>query len=507
MIKTPDIMTIYNGLDCCNTLEVYLNFWKELAEDSKYLDTYNFTMDLIEPLMFIMSRGILVDHTSMQEMRTSIVQEIEQKQKELNELAGRELNPLSPKDCQTYFYIEKDIKPYVKRTASGESRITCDDLALARIARGTEKRAGLREASLIQSIRGLQKLKGTYIDIKFDSDGRFRTSCKPRGTRFGRISSTKTLEGTGMNMQNLPPRFKQFLIPDPGYMFMEFDKRQAEWVVVAYQTGDANMISAVETGSDVHAYTGSLIYKVPYQLVEKENNFVGHETNPDEILLLRRKIPELFHYSNLPRQWSIRQAGKRANHSLNYDESYIGFSLMNEIPEAESKKIIQAYHDIYPNIRSNYRAIQQKLRKDRTLVNCFGRKYKFLDKWGPTLFRAAYSFIPQSTVPDLLNRGMIEIYHETEFEPVRSIELLAQVHDSILYQVPTKLGAQQIASVATFIANKLNPTMEYSGRKFQIATDLKIGWDWKNMDAVNLDDPSILEIQIAHIINQKGVQT
>lgn len=178
----PDLNFLtYNATDAACTLEIQQSIWDDLAPD--YKPAYDMTLDLLEPLMFMMTRGIKVDFAALEETKVDIVQQAKEKQEELNRLAGRELNVNSSKQMQQYFYVEKGIPPYYN-----EGQVTCDDLALQRIARGTAQRAGLREASLVQEIRGLQKLHGTYLDIDFDPDGRMRCSYNPRGTKFGRLS-------------------------------------------------------------------------------------------------------------------------------------------------------------------------------------------------------------------------------------------------------------------------------------------------------------------------------
>jgi hypothetical protein len=69
----------------------------------------------------------------------------------------------------------------------------------------------LKEASLVQEIRRLNKLLGTYVDVTLDEDSILRCFYDPRGTWGGRLSSSKTLWGTGLNMQNLHPAFKYFI--------------------------------------------------------------------------------------------------------------------------------------------------------------------------------------------------------------------------------------------------------------------------------------------------------
>jgi len=480
---------IYNGMDACATYQIWEEFWPEMTVDSNMYNTYRFTMRLVEPLLYMMNRGILVNSEALSKAAFDIESDIAEKQAKLDAMCGRPLNVNSSKDCQAYFYGTKRVRPYTKINAKGDSVITTDDAAMARMARGWAKSAGIPEAALVQEIRGMKKLKSTYLDIVVDPDKRFRSFCNPRGTRMGRISTSKTFENTGMNMQNLTERFKSYLIPDPGMMMISFDKRQAEWIVVAYQSGDANMIKIISEGRDVHAATGSMMYGVSEEIVKLEDQAVKHETDPNVIRGLRQQIPELAGLHGLPRSMSIRQAGKKSNHGLNYDEGVYMFALTNEIIQAEAKIMIDKYHAIYPGIRHNHAAIQTMLRKDRCLTNCFGRKYHFLDDWGPNLFKSAYAFIPQSTIPDLLNLGIMEIY-ESEDSYLKRGELLAQVHDEALYQFPLDLGAPGLGYIIRVIAEDIfNPIMEYGGRSFQIPTDVKVSLhNWSDMTKLELDD-------------------
>lgn len=464
----------YNGLDTTCTFEIRDKFWPEFeASDNDF--AYRNTIGIYEPLMFMMERGIRVDFEALERTKRHVVEERNRAQEELNELAGRTINPLSPKDCQTYFYIEKGIKPYTNHKTGN---ITTDDLAMQRIARGTAGRLGLREASLVQEIRGLQKLLGTYLEIDFDSDGRMRCSYKPRGTKTGRLSSSATIYGTGTNAQNLPPEFKQFLRADEGYCLIEMDKRQAEWVVVAFLSEDANMLDVYYNDKDPHTHTAHLMFGLDPEVIKKEAKLIGNTTDSDYIAEVRAEMAtELALARFLPRTMSIRQCGKKSNHGLNYDEGYSTFSLLNEIEIPEAKRVIELYHSIYPNIRQRYyKRVEADLARDRTLTNCFGRKYRFLDAWGHDLFKAAYAFLPQSTVVDGLNQGMQEIYHDNS-KPLINAELLAQVHDSILLQLPIA-DLPLLHKAIQMCDAHTSCDMTYYGRTFKIKTDFKIGMNW-----------------------------
>ena len=248
-MKMDESFLRYSALDSACMIEMHDKFWPMLANG--YDATYKMTMDLLPVLTYMQTRGVKVNHLLMADTKREVLESAADKQRELDELVGHSLNVNSSKACANYFYIELGLPTIMFPKTK---KVTTDDMAMQRLVRGTAKQPGLRQAKLVQEIRGLQKLYGTYLDINFDADDRLRGAYNPRGTKFGRLSSSKTVFGTGMNFQNLPQEFKKFLVADDGYVLIEVDKKQAEWVVVAYFGNDANMIKAIKEGVDVHCH-------------------------------------------------------------------------------------------------------------------------------------------------------------------------------------------------------------------------------------------------------------
>lgn len=472
----------YNAIDAAATIEIW-NSIKSDLDTRGYYKAYDMTMSFFPALMAMQTRGICVNATAMEQTKIDITNKRLALQEELNQLCGFELNCNSPKQCAQYFYVTKGRPTYYNK----DGGVTTDDKALQRLARGTAKMPGLREARLVQDIRGLVKLYGTYLDIDFDADGRLRCSYNPRGTKFGRLSSSATVFGTGTNLQNLPQEFKKFLVPDPGYFLWEIDKRQAEWIVVAYLSGDANMISVIESGDDPHIHTAHLMYGIPKDVIAVDAKLLGGLMDRDEVRKRRQDNEKTMAYvSTLPAAMSARQIGKKSNHGLNYDEGFNTFALQNEIEIAESKRIVALYHKIYPGIGHWYEATRNQLSKDRTLTNTFGRKIRFLDAWGDTMFKSAYSAIPQSSVGDCTNIGMRDIYDSdlTSLTGGTNLDILAQVHDSVLMQVPLSiLSDDHFISVVKRCYGFMESEMEYNGRRFKIPTDSKVGMNWAGFHA------------------------
>jgi DNA polymerase I-like protein with 3'-5' exonuclease and polymerase domains len=291
-------------------------------------------------------------------------------------------------------------------------------------------------------------------------------------------------------------------------LFVNFDKAGAEWVVVAYLSGDARMIDVIESGKSPHLVTGALISGCPEDLVLAEHKLIGDINDPYQIEELRATLsplsnPDYF----LPRSMSIRQAGKKSNHALNYDEGYRVFALYNEMEEGDAKKIVDFYKTrAYPGVPLYHEAIRRELKNEhRTLVNCFGRKVVLRGAWDAKLWKMAYSFKPQSTVVDMVNKAMA-LWYDAPERYMQPLDLRAQVHDSLLGQYVLSGRRDQYVDLARAcqdIDRFISPRCTYSGRDFTIKTDVKIGLNWQAMYPVRLHkDPKVMATEIENTWEQ-----
>uniref|UniRef100_A0A6M3IN71 Putative DNA polymerase n=1 Tax=viral metagenome TaxID=1070528 RepID=A0A6M3IN71_9ZZZZ len=441
----------YNATDSLMCAEAFPKQLKKLEEQNN-IPTYERQRSIIPPLVYMQERGIRADIEGMIKRNKKVSVEIEELQEQLNSVAGKELNANSPKQLKEYFYGSLGHKAYVNRKTHSP---TTDDNAMKRLAR-----KGVEEARLVQRIRKLVKIRGTYIPIdedgrltKVDEDGRIRCSFNPVGTRYSRISSSENIFGTGMNMQNWPHGLLKYLLFDEGYIGYRIDLSQAENRIVAYVGNISQMIDAFESGIDVHRLTGSLIFQKPIEEVTTEDGTcaLGDGTHSE-------------------RFWA-----KKANHGLNYDLGYRNFALLYELPERQAMWIVDRYHMAYPGVRNNYHALVKRLlREGRTITNLMDRRTLFMDQWGDKLFKEAYSCIPQGTVGDVINeRGVNYVYYNQEI--FSSVELLLQVHDDITLQIPKSIGWGEHARILLDIKKSLEtPLTTYDHRKFIIPADITV---------------------------------
>lgn len=453
---------IYNAKDSAVAIESFpliINEIKELKDES----TYKRQNGLIEPLMYMQERGLRVDSAGMQAESQRLDKVINEASDVLNSMVGYQINPNSNKQLTDYFYIKKGLTPYINRKTGAW---TLDEKALKRISR-----KGFQEASIILDIRGATKMKSTYLDVTLSADGRLRGSFNPVGTVSGRLSSSANIFGEGTNLENLPATLQQFIYADNGYLIFNTDLSQAENRIVAYIAPVPEMIDAFERKLDVHRMTAALIFNKPMSEISDVDGScsIGSGT------------------------YSERFWGKKANHGLNYDLGAETFSLYYEIPKKEAEFIVNRYHLAYPGVRLYHGWVQHAIQSTRMLTNCqpFNRTRLFTGRLDHELFKSAYSFIPQSTVPDIINEwGLNYTYFEPSLSPV---ELLNQVHDSIWYQIPIHAGTQVMADCLIRIKQSLEQPISFRGRTFVIPAETKVGFKLKKKEMLDLKITTVTE--------------
>ena len=449
----------YNGMDTIATAAAHPR-QIEILMNQGNMETYDRQRKLIKPLIYMMEKGIKLDVAGMVEFKEKEQKELDVLTEVLEKEVGHEINHNSPQQIMHYFYKELNIKPYKKKNSKGQWVETSDVDALKRISR-----RGYKAAQIMLDIRSLSKRISTYLDIgKVDKDGRYRSSYNPVGAETGRLSSGETIFGTGGNQQNWPHDLLRFFLFDEGYIGYSFDLSQIENRLVAYVGGVIEQIRAFETGIDLHRLTASIILGKPYDEVSSED---GSSPLGDG-------------------RQSERYWGKKGNHATNYDVGYPKFALKNELPESDAKHILELIHRGYPQIRGGYHLIiQQMLKKNRTVENLMGRRRLFLGPIIPSYpnvpkgacqdtFRKAYAHLPQSTTADKINEHGIEYiyYNQDLFAP---IELLTQIHDSIVFQIPLSVPWIEQAKMLLLIKKSLEQPLFWHGTEIPTPTDLSVG--------------------------------
>ena len=244
-----------------------------------------------------------------------------------------------------------------------------------------------------------------------DFDNRLRASYSLTTTTTGRLASRMNIFRTGTNLQNLPPEFRECIIPRPGYCFTEVDKKQAEAMIVAYMAHEESMkFEFNRPGGDIHTKNATVIFGKSW------DEIVADKVNKNK---------------------SMRYFAKRMVHGWNYK---LGVRttmdlLAVEFPdstftESDVKEMRRRYFEMYPAILEWHERVIAQLRATSVLINPFGRRRHFMGRPDDDMDRKGIAFLPQSTCVDDLNRGLVRV----ERRLPDSATIIAQTHDSGLFE-------------------------------------------------------------------------
>lgn len=451
---------IYNGLDCCVTLEV-LHALKP-SIDNLTGNVYTFSRDLQAPVLEINMRGILVDIEERDRLCHQYEGQIARVQEQFRRLIcegvglDREINWNAP-DQLKYLFYEVMKLPEQKHM----KKITTNRNALEKLASLYLDAEPIVNHILFckDKIKKVQVLK-----TKVDSDGRLRTSINIAGTDTGRVSSSfSEFEESGGNFQNIEEGLRKVFIADKGMKFAYIDKEQAESRAVGAICWNrfraSTYLDAAESG-DLHTAVSRLVWRnLPW---------TGD-------LKLDRAIAEEPYY----RQHSRRHMGKVLGHLTNYEGQPFIARQHTKIPIEPIKEFQMVYFEAFPEIPEWHRWTKKVLWDDGFLINLMGRRRWFFGRRSePETQRKAIAYDPQGSVADILNRDMLNVWR------LNIVQLLLQVHDAILVQYPEEKEDELIPQVLA--AMRTEAPLE-AGRSLLIPNEVATGWNWAKATADNPD--------------------
>jgi len=366
----------------------------------------------------------------------------------------KDFNPNSHVQCWHLFYDILGIP--VQKNKKGEE--STDEFVLEKIARRWKQYAGLVDTIL--AVRGIKKQIG-FVNSRLSSDGRFMSSFNVGAAWTGRWSSSKNPYREGSNLQNISERHRRMFMADPGKEMCYADLEQAESRTVAYDAEDEAYIKAHLSG-DVHTYVCRMLWPDLDWTGDLTKDKVVAKANPPW---------------DLAPGHTWRFAAKRCQHGLNYGLSPQGIAAWAHIPLAEAKLVYERYFTEFAGVYGWQRAIAKMVKDQQALVNPLGRRCRLFGRpWDAHTYRQGLSFIPQSTVGDVLNLSLWGVWKNCD---PQLIQLLGQVHDAILCEFD--IEARDEAVVA--LTEHMTIPIPIKGRTMTIPVEIAIGRNWGHRQA------------------------
>lgn len=449
----------YNCMDCLVTKAISEPIITDLKENRHWDFYQKLPHRLIHPLHKMSVRGVRADRDFRNRLRSTYRKRTERLRRAINKVippadieaaqapikslkkAERGIfNPGSDTQLRNLLY---DVWKLPKVWEKGTKSPKADEAALRKLIDKDKGKHWKFFAYQLQ-FNKLDILYNGPLSAELGEDGRIRCSYNIAGTKTGRLSSSAAPDGTGTNLQNQPPAMKAMFLADEGHVMVQADLKQAENRVVAYLAQEPRMIQAFEDGVDIHRRVAAMVFRKAEADISKQE----------------------------------RQLGKKIGHASNYG---MGVDRLRDIcweemriklTREEARRLLNQYFDSFPRIRMWQLEIQEQLGKNRTLINPLGRRRYFYERWGEDLFKEAYAHLPQSTIVDVMNLGILQL-------DAAGYDLLLQVHDATnLNQAIQESYDEAFRALAKCLEVKFT----INRREIVIPIEISYGPDWANME-------------------------
>jgi len=457
---------LYNAKDCCITHEVNTGLNPRIDANRERI--YRFEMAQQAVAWAMTSRGTKIDLNARDSALHELGQERSRMNNYINELAqmmwGRGLNPKSPPQMQEFFYGFLKL-PTQYRQDAGRKVPTTNIDALETF------RAYHYIQPVVNAILASGDLHGQIkvLAAGVDDDGRFRSSFNVGGAETGRWSSSKNPAGRGSNNQNVTPRARHIFIADPGEILVGPDLEQAESRAVAYLSGDTNYIRACESG-DLHTSVAQLIWPE-----------AGWPDNPAGCKRLA-KDPGFY------RHWSRRDLSKRGGHLTNYWGTHYKLAAALHLELDIAERFQNDYFAAFPGITAWHRWVAQEIQTTSHLTTPFGRERTFFGRTdSDRTIKEAIACVPQSTIADLFNLGLLRVWHHLELKE-GLIHCLMQVHDGAIIGVPE----DKLDVILPRMQELMTIPLMVNGREMTVPLEFKVGYNWRDMEVYGSEAASKL---------------
>jgi uracil-DNA glycosylase family 4 len=408
----------YNVKDCCITRAVYRSTMGEL-EQSKLMPFFRDHVMKLQPHLVTMTvNGILQDGTLKASIAEDLTHQLDELERDVVQKArlassdpNLELNPRSSQQLANLFF--NILKLSGRGTSTNEENRT-------RMKMHPNTSGAARELiDAINKYKEEHKFYSTYVDTATDPDGRMRSEYRQWGTQSapGRLSSSSVMWGSGTNLQNQPDRARAMFVAPSGYRFGYFDLSQAEaryvaraWNVKKLEE-NFTLANTNPEKYDVHRLNAAVLFKVPYEQVPTADFDSDHKP-------------------------TLRYKGKRSVHGFNYRlgpeeaASKFGISLV------DATHAYRSYHATFPEIAAAWSDILARVKKDRVLYNCFGRRWILLSRLDDEdALRSIVAFEPQSSIGDKVCQVIYQCHTDKEWPRTRNgleAAISLNIHDALV---------------------------------------------------------------------------
>jgi uracil-DNA glycosylase family 4 len=238
-----------------------------------------------------------------------------------------------------------------------------------------------------------------------------------------------------------------------GMLSHNCDYSSGENRLTAWYANDHERLQRLATpGFSEHKLNAEIFFGVPYAEVVKDNS------------------PDAYY-----------GRAKKLTHGINYGEGPRKIAQTLDLPEKDVRDWLFKWREANRPTVDWMERVSNEAARTGVLTNCFNRKRYF---WTDRLYGESLSYLPQSTLADIIHRAGIGLMYERIGWPVElalkaskvlaplpwPARLLAQVHDAFLIEAPTELVPEVVKCLK---ATMEQPFAEMGG--FSLPIEVSVG--------------------------------
>ena len=374
---------------------------EKLKKDEMYSLWHDLEIPLAKVLVQMELKGIKVQRERLEKMEVELQGQLDDIEEKIYELAGEKFNINSPKQLGVILFEKLEL-PVIKKTKTGYS--TAVDVL--------EKLQDKHEIiDYILHYRTVSKLQSTYViglQDEVSEDGRIHTRFNQTLAQTGRLSSVEP------NLQNIPIRLEEgrkirqaFVPSKEENVLLGLDYSQIELRVLAAITKDESMMEAFNNDIDIHTKTAMEVYGVELDGVTP----------------------------------IMRRNAKAVNFGIVYGISDYGLSQNLGITRKEAAQFIDTYLSSFKDVKQFMHDVVQDAKRDGYVTTLLHRR-RYLPDINSRNFnarsfaeRTAMNSPIQGSAADIIKLAMVK-YAESEKVKDFDVELLLQIHDELIFDIP-----------------------------------------------------------------------
>jgi DNA polymerase-1 len=215
--------------------------------------------------------------------------------------------------------------------------------------------------------------------------------------------------------------------------------------LLAHFSGDPLLKKAYAENIDIHTLTASEVFGVPADQMDKQT----------------------------------RNRAKAVNFGIVYGISAFGLAAQLGIPQAEARAYIERYFARYEGVKRFIEKTLEQTRREGSVRTMFGRVRPIpdIESRNPNqrgfAERTAINTPLQGTAADLIKLAMIAIDRQLTERKLKT-RMVLQVHDELLFEVPT----EEKAEVAELVRREMEGVVKLD---VPLVADLAFGANWRDL--------------------------